>query len=85
MFPSRDVVQDLRDTLVTLNSGDTLRGLVVRETPQALTILRSDGTTTDVVKPVRSRSRESSSIMLDALTDRMTQAQLTNLLAFLQQ
>jgi hypothetical protein len=38
-----------------------------------------------VVKPVRSRSRESSSIMLDALTDRMTQAQLTNLLAFLQQ
>jgi putative heme-binding domain-containing protein len=85
MFPSRQIVPDLRDTAVTMDSGETVRGLVVRETPQGLTILRSDGTTTDLVKPVRSRTRESSSIMLDALTDRMSQAQLTNLLAFLQQ
>ena len=85
MFPSRQVSPDLRSTIVTLNSGDTVRGLVVRETAQALTILRSDGTTTEVAKPVRSRTRESSTIMLDALTDTMSQAQLTNLLAFLQQ
>jgi hypothetical protein len=70
---------------VTLGSGETVRGLVVRETPQSLTILRSDGTTTEVATPVRSRTRESSTVMLDALTDRMTQVQLTNLLAFLQQ
>ena len=85
MFPSRQVSPDLRSTIVTLNSGDTVRGLVVRETPQALTMLRSDGTTTEVAKPVRSRTRESSTIMLDALTDTMSQVQLTNLLAFLQQ
>ena len=48
-------------------------------------MLRSDGTTTEVAKPVRSRTRESSTIMLDALTDTMSQVQLTNLLAFLQQ
>jgi putative heme-binding domain-containing protein len=85
MFPSRQIVPDLRDTVVTLNSGDTVRGLVVRETPEALTVLRSEGTTTEIAKPVRSRTRESSTIMLDALTDRMTQPQLTNLLAFLQE
>jgi hypothetical protein len=50
-----------------------------------LTVLRSEGTTTEIAKPVRSRTRESSTIMLDALTDRMTQPQLTNLLAFLQE
>jgi putative heme-binding domain-containing protein len=85
MFPSRQIAGDLRDTIVTRDSGDQVRGLVVRETAQALTILRSDGTTTEVTKPVTSQTRESSTIMLDALTDRMTQPQLTNLLAFLQQ
>jgi putative heme-binding domain-containing protein len=85
MFPSRQVPPDLRSTIVTLNSGDTVRGLVVRETPRASTILRSDGTTTEIAKPVRSRTRELSTIMLDALTDTMSQTQLTNLLAFLQQ
>jgi putative heme-binding domain-containing protein len=85
MFPSRRIEPDLQNTLVTLGSGDTVRGLVVRETSQSLTVLRSDGTTTEVASPIRSRTRESSTVMLDALTDRMTQAQLTNLLAFLQQ
>jgi putative heme-binding domain-containing protein len=85
MFPSRRIEPDLQNTLVTLGSGDTVRGLVVRETSQSLTGLRSDGTTTEVASPIRSRTRESSTVMLDALTDRMTQAQLTNLLAFLQQ
>jgi putative heme-binding domain-containing protein len=85
MFPSRQIVPDLRDTVVTLSSGATVRGLVVRDTPEALTMLLSDGTTRVVAKPVRSQAREASTIMLDGVTDRMTQAQLTNLLAFLQQ
>ena len=85
MFPSRQIAPGLQDTLVTLNSGETVRGLLVRDTAQSLTILRSDGMTVEVAKPIRSQTREPSTVMLDALTDRMTQAQLTNLLAFLQQ
>jgi putative heme-binding domain-containing protein len=85
MFPSRQIVPELQETIVTLDSGATVRGLVVREAARTLTLLRSDGTTTEVAKPVRSRTRESSTIMLDELTDRMTEPQLTNLLAFLQQ
>ena len=84
MFPSRRIDPDLRATVVTLNSGGTVRGLVVRGTARALTVLQSDGTTTEVAGPVRSQTREPSTIMLDALTDAMSQAQLTNLLAFLQ-
>ena len=84
MFPSRRIDPDLRATVVTLNSGGTVRGLVVRGTSRGLTVLRSDGTTTEVAGPVRSQTREPSTIMLDALTDAMSQAQLTNLLAFLQ-
>jgi putative heme-binding domain-containing protein len=84
MFPSRRIDPDLRATVVTLNSGDTVRGLVVRDTPEALTVLQSNGTATEITRPIRSQTREPSTIMLDALTDAMSQAQLTNLLAFLQ-
>lgn len=84
MFPSRQIAADLRTTVVTPASGEAVRGLVVADTPQTLTLLRQDGTTTSVAKPVRSQAREQATIMLDALTDNMSQAQLTNLLAFLQ-
>ncbi len=84
MFPSRQIHPDLRTSVITPDTGDVVRGLVVAETPQALTVLTSEGTTVQVAKPVRSQTRENASIMLDALTDRMSQAQLTNLLEFLQ-
>ena len=84
MFPSRQIHPDLRTSVITPNAGDPVRGLVVAETPQALTVLNSTGTTVQVAKPVCSQTRENATIMLDALTDRMSQAQLTNLLEFLQ-
>ncbi len=84
MFPSRQVAPELRTSVLTANDGTTVRGLVVAETAQAFTVLRTDGTTTTVTKPVRAHTREQATVMLDSLTDAMSQAQLTNLLAFLQ-
>jgi putative heme-binding domain-containing protein len=83
MFPSRSIRPEHETTVVTKNDGTTESGLLVRESTQSLTLLRANGTTVDVPKPVRSQRKERTTIRTDAITDAMNQGQLANLLAFL--
>jgi putative heme-binding domain-containing protein len=84
MFPSRRIAAGQDTTVIVANDGRTVGGLVVREDAKGLTLLTSAGTTADVAKPVGSRRRERTTIMSDAMTDGMSQAQLSGLMAFLQ-
>jgi putative heme-binding domain-containing protein len=59
-------------------------GLVLRENAQTVTILTREGVETDVPKAqIKSRQKEKTSLMTEAMADAMTQAQWRNLLAFL--
>jgi putative heme-binding domain-containing protein len=84
MFPGRRIAAGQDTTIIVARDGTAVRGLVVREDATGVTVLTADGTTTAVAKPVRSRRREPTTIMADALTDAMNQAQLSGLMAFLQ-
>ncbi len=84
MFPSRAIRPEHETTVVTKTDGTTESGLLIGETAQGLTLLRANGTTVVVPKPVRSQRKERTTIMTDAITDAMNQGQLGNLLAFLQ-
>jgi putative heme-binding domain-containing protein len=84
MFPSRRVTPAHETTVVTLMDGSTVSGLVTGDDAKALRLLGSDGTSRDIAKPVRGTRRERATIMSDALTDGLSQAQLSGLLAFLQ-
>ena len=84
MFPSRAIRPEHETTVVTKTDGTTESGLLLRENAQSLTLLRANGTTVDVPKPVRSQRKERTTIMTDAITDAMNQGQLGNLLVFLQ-
>ena len=84
MFPSRKVAAGSEASLITRNDGTTVTGLIVKDDASGLTVLLADGKTTVVAKPVRSNVKQKTSIMVDALTDAMSQANLTNLLAFMQ-
>jgi putative heme-binding domain-containing protein len=84
MFPSRAIRPEHETSVVTKTDGTTESGLLLRENAQSLTLLRADGTTVDVPKPVRSQRKERTTIMTDVITDAMNQGQLGNLLAFLQ-
>ena len=84
MFPSRRIAPAQESTAIVASDGRTVSGLVIREDAAAVTLLTADGKTIEVAKPVRSRRRDGTTIMTDALTDTMNQMDLSALLAFLQ-
>jgi putative heme-binding domain-containing protein len=84
MFPSRRIAAAQESTAIVASDGRTITGLVVREDAGAVVLLTADGITVEIGKPVRSRRRDGTTIMTDVLTDTMSQAELSALLAFLQ-
>ena len=83
MLPNR-VVAPAHETTVVVTTEETVRGLVVRETAQTVTLLTSGATVTEVPKAqIKSRRKEKTSIMTEALSDSLGQTQLRNLAAFL--
>jgi putative heme-binding domain-containing protein len=84
MMPNRTVAAVHETSVLKLTDGGTTRGLVVRETAQAVTLLTPDGKTVDVpAAQIASRTKEKTSLMTDALADGIGQTQLRNLAAFL--
>jgi putative heme-binding domain-containing protein len=84
MFPNRKVAAEHETTAITTTDGKTMPGLVLRENAQTVTILTREGVETDVPKAqIKSRQKEKTSLMTEAMADAMTQAQWRNLLAFL--
>jgi putative heme-binding domain-containing protein len=84
MIPDRHITQGLGTTVVTRADGTTVRGVALRETPQAVALLTADGTVTEVPRgPGVRLTREARSIMSEAASDEIGQAQLRNLAAFL--
>jgi putative heme-binding domain-containing protein len=84
MLPNRAVAPALETTVLTTGDGQTVRGLVVRETGQTISLLTPEASIRDVEKSsIKSRVKEKSSIMTEALADSLNQAQLRNLAAFL--
>jgi putative heme-binding domain-containing protein len=83
MLPNRTVAPAHETTVLTTADG-TVRGLVVGETGQAVSLLTTGGSVTEVPKPqIKSRTKEKASIMTEALADSLDRAQLRNLAAFL--
>jgi putative heme-binding domain-containing protein len=84
MLPNRTVAPAHETTVITAADGRTLRGLVVRENAQAVSLLTPEGTVTEVpVAGIKSRTKEKTSIMTEALSDTIGQTGLRNLAAFL--
>ncbi len=84
MFPNRKVVPDHETTVIVTADGRTIHGLVLRESAQSVSVLTREGTATDVPKgQIKSRQKEKTSLMTEAMADKMSQAEWRNLLAFL--
>jgi putative heme-binding domain-containing protein len=84
MFPNRKLASEHETTVVTTTDGKNIPGLVLRESAQSVTLLTREGTETDVQKSqIKSRQKEKTSLMTEAMADAMNQTQWRNLLAFL--
>jgi putative heme-binding domain-containing protein len=84
MLPHRHVAPEHEMTVLTMADARTVRGLVVRETSDALSLLTPEGEIVDVQKArITVRTRERRSIMTEEMADRLGQAQLRNLAEFL--
>ena len=84
MLPHRTVATEHETTVITTGDGRTITGMVLRESPQSVSLLTPEGTVTDVpTAQVKSRVRERTSIMSEAMADRIGQTGLRNLAEFL--
>ena len=84
MLPNRTVAPTHETTAIDTTDGRAVRGLVVRESAQTVSLLTPEGAVSDVQKTlIKSRGREKTSIMSEALADGIGQTQLRNLAAFL--
>jgi putative heme-binding domain-containing protein len=84
MFPNRKLAPEHETTVITTTDGQTIHALVLRETAQAVSLLAREGTTADLPKTqIKSRQKNKTSLMTEAMADAMNQTQWRNLLAFL--
>ena len=84
MFPDRTVAPQHETTVITTNDGRSIHALVLREAGESVTVLTREGTETDVQKTqIKSRQKQKTSLMTEAMADVMNQAEWRNLLAFL--
>lgn len=84
MIPDRSIAPGNETTIIDTTDGRSLRGLVIRESAQSVSLLTPEATVTDVPKAqIKSRRKEKTSIMTESLADSLGQAQLRNLAAFL--
>jgi putative heme-binding domain-containing protein len=84
MIPNRTIAPAHETTVVTKNDGTAVKGLVVKENDQTVSLLTPEGTVTELPKAqVKSRSREKASIMSEEMADTIPRDQLRNLAEFL--
>ena len=84
VLPDRKVAPEHETTVLTTTDGRTVRGVIVRENAQSVSLLTPDGTVAEVqTSQVKSRTREKGSIMSEETADRLGQTQLRNLAEFL--
>jgi putative heme-binding domain-containing protein len=70
--------------VIDTNDGRTIHALVLREAGQRVRLLTREGSETDVQSSqIKSRRKEKTSLMTEAMADAMDQAQWRNLLEFL--
>ena len=84
MIPDRAVAPAHETTVVTTGDGRTVRGLLLRENGQNLSLLTPEGTVVEVPKAeAKARRKEKASLMSEALADEIPRDQLRNLAEFL--
>ena len=84
MFPNRKLAPEHETTVIATTDGRTIHALVLRENAQTVSLLTREGTATDLPKTqIKSRQKNKTSLMTEAMADAMNQAQWRNLLAFL--
>jgi putative heme-binding domain-containing protein len=84
MFPDRKIASEHETTVITTTDGKTIHGLVLRESGQSVSLLTREGTPAEIAKAqIKSRQKQKTSLMTEAMADAMGQAQWRNLLAFL--
>jgi putative heme-binding domain-containing protein len=83
-FPERKIAPALESTAVDTADGKTITGLVVKESGQSVTLLTTDGTTTEIAKAqIKARRKTKSSIMPDSFAESIDRGGLRNLAAYL--
>jgi putative heme-binding domain-containing protein len=84
MIPDRAVAPAHETTVVTTGDGRTVRGLLLRENGENLSLLTPEGTVVEVSKAeAKARRKEKASLMSEALADEIPRDQLRNLAEFL--
>jgi putative heme-binding domain-containing protein len=84
-FPDERVADRYVTTVLTLGDARTIRGLLLSETPQVLSLKTTEDPQpiTVQVSQVRTRTTERNSIMPDDLPDRVGDQNLANVVAYL--
>jgi putative heme-binding domain-containing protein len=84
MFPDRKVAPEHETTIFETTDGRTIAALVLKEGAQSVAVLTRDGVRTELPKAqIKSRRKEKTSLMTEAMADAMNQSQWRHLLAFL--
>ncbi|MGH9372537.1 MAG: HEAT repeat domain-containing protein, partial [Vicinamibacterales bacterium] len=84
MLPNRTIAPAHETTMIGTTDGRTVRGLVVRESAETVSLLTAEAAMAEVPKAqIKSRVKEKTSIMTEALADTIGQTQLRNLAEFL--
>ena len=84
LWPSRKVAAAHETSVIDTTDGRTINALVLRDTPQALALLPSDGKAMDLPKSqVKASRKVKTSLMPEMLVDTVGRGPLGSILAFL--
>jgi putative heme-binding domain-containing protein len=82
--PSAEITQGYHVTIIETRSGRVVSGIVKSESPSAVTLLDGEGKSITVARgAIESREVSKVSLMPEGLADYMTQAEFTDLIAYL--
>ncbi|MEZ6129098.1 MAG: c-type cytochrome [Planctomycetaceae bacterium] len=83
--PSAEVPRQFTMSVIALKSGRVITGVIIGETEQVLTVQTDKEQLAVAVADVEERSRTTKSLMPDGLLDSLTEQQVIDLIAFVQQ
>jgi putative membrane-bound dehydrogenase-like protein len=85
LFPSKQIQPGYEVTVLQLDSGQTIQGIVREDTPSRVTIALNDGSLQVLApKEIEFRNRSTLSAMPLGLANKLTQAEFVDLLAYLE-
>ncbi len=85
LYPSKQILDGYEMTLLVLESGERLSGIVQHEDKERLSLAKSDGSVATLpVKDVKTRKKSTKSLMPDGLVNALSDRDFFDLVAYLE-